>query len=209
MTEPEATQSEATPPEAFEPGADPRVVFEAWFAQAQREEPMAESVGLATASVDGAPSVRMVLFRGFVREAFAFYTNYQSRKARDLDANPRAALCFHWGRSERQVRVEGGVDRATRQESEAYFASRPRESQLGAWASAQSTELGSRAALLSELDRVRTRFGEGEVPCPPHWGGYRLVPETIEFWQGRASRLHDRLLYRPEGKGWTITRLAP
>lgn len=205
-----ATEDPSRSPAPFEPGPDPLAVFEAWFTEAQGSEVMAESASLATVNGQGAPSIRVVLFRGFVRGAFAFYTNYRSRKARELEGNPRAALCFHWARAERQVRVEGLVSRCTRAESEAYFATRPRDSQLGAWASAQSSPLVSREALLAQLEVERARFGDGEVPCPPHWGGYRLDAERIELWQGAPSRLHDRFDYERLGDGgWSRVRLAP
>lgn len=165
---------------------------------------------LATASADGAPNARVVLLKGIDEAGLAFYTNYESGKGRELAANPRASVCFHWVLLERQARVAGAVERVSRAESEAYFASRPRESQLGAWASRQSEVLAGRAELDARLAEVRARFEGGDVPCPPFWGGYRIVPERVELWQGRPSRLHDRLRYTRVGpRAWRIDRLSP
>jgi len=195
---------------SFEPANDPFVLFELWYADALASgETMPEAVALATATRDGAPSVRMVLYRGQVRGGFAFYTNYQSRKAGDLDENPRAALCFHWKKLGRQVRVEGAVTRTTPAESELYFRGRPRESQLGAWASPQSQPLASRAELVAMVEEVRARFEGQDVPCPEGWGGYRIVPERIELWHEGNARLHDRFVYTRTGDGWNVERLAP
>ncbi len=164
---------------------------------------------LATADRAGRPSVRMVLLRGVDERGFVFFTNYHSRKGRELDQNPQAALCFHWIALDEQIRIEGTVERLSGAESDDYFASRPRGSQLGAWASDQSAPLPSRETLETKYREVETRFGTGAVSRPPFWGGYRLVPRAIEFWYGRPDRLHDRVLYTRDGSGWTITRLYP
>ena len=182
---------------------DPVEQFLAWYGQAD-----SEAVALATASADGVPSVRMVLLRGADRSGFVFYTNFDSAKARDLAVNPRAALCFFWP-PDRQVRVSGPVHTVDQEESERYWRNRPRASQLSAWASRQSQVVESREALEQRVAELAERFGEADVPLPPFWGGYRLVPETVEFWHHREDRLHDRLRYRQEGGTWVIERLAP
>jgi pyridoxamine 5'-phosphate oxidase len=164
---------------------------------------------LATADAKGRPAVRMVLLRGVDERGFVFHTNYNSRKARELTENPRAALCFHWPTLEEQVRIEGLVERLPPSESDAYFTSRPRGSQLGAWASDQSAVLSSRETLEEAYREIERRFADGPVPRPPFWGGFRLVPERIEFWFGRPDRLHDRILYDRTADGWTIERLYP
>ncbi len=164
---------------------------------------------LATASPDGVPSARFVLVKEVGEDGFFVYTNYESRKARELDANPRAALCVHWPEIGVQIRVEGRVERAPAERSDAYFAARPRESQLGAWASTQSQPIESREALLARFAALETQHEGLPVPRPPHWGGYRLVPERIEHWKNADHRLHDRFLYVREGAGWRVTRLAP
>jgi pyridoxamine 5'-phosphate oxidase len=166
-------------------------------------------VALATSDASGQPSVRMVLLRGVDERGFVFHTNYNSRKARELDENPRAALCIHWHSLEEQIRIEGTVERLTAAESDAYFASRPRGSQLGAWASNQSAILASRETLEEAYRAIERRFEGQPVPRPPFWGGFRLIPERIEFWFGRPDRLHDRLLYVREGDAWRIERLYP
>lgn len=197
-------------PEAAE-DADPIELFRSWF-DAAREAGilLPEAAALATASPDGEPSVRMVLLKGVDERGFVFFTNYESRKARELDANPRAALCFHWAVLQRQVRVSGAVARVTAEESAAYFATRPRGSQIGAWASRQSARLGSREELERRVREAERRFAAGDVPLPPFWGGYRLAPASLEFWQGRADRLHDRLLFTREGAAaWSAARLFP
>ncbi|MFC7274282.1 pyridoxamine 5'-phosphate oxidase [Paractinoplanes rhizophilus] len=185
--------------------------FEAWFADAAAfglPEPNAMIV--ATAAADGHPSARTVLLKGYDERGFTFFTNYQSRKGAELAANPYASLVFPWFAMQRQVIVTGAVQRVPRAETEEYFASRPRGSQLGAWASPQSRVLPGRAAVEAGLAAARERFGDGPVPAPPHWGGLRVVPETVEFWQGRSNRLHDRLRFRrTENRSWIVERLAP
>jgi len=166
---------------------------------------------LATVDPDGRPSARIVLLKGADDRGFAFYTNEQSRKGRAMVHETRAALLFFWVELERQVRIEGTVGRVTAEEADAYFVSRPRASRVGAWASPQSAVIADRAALLRRFDAAAERFAAAgdDVPRPPHWGGYRVIPQSIEFWQGRADRLHDRLLYTRGGGGWRIERLAP
>ncbi len=190
---------------------DPHRQFEIWFAQTgEAGERAPEAAALATASADGAPSVRMVLVKGYGAEGFVFYTNYESRKGRELAANPRAALMFHWDLLGRSVRIEGPVTRLSPAESAAYVRSRPRGSQLSALASPQSQVVDSRARLERRVAELTTAHEGGEPPVPEHWGGFRLRPSSVEFWQHRQDRLHDRLLYTPAGGGgWTIQRLAP
>lgn len=189
---------------------DPVEQFRRWFEEAlaaNLHEPNA--VTLATATKDGKPSARIVLLKGYDERGFVFYTNYEGRKARDLEENPRAALVFYWGELERQVRIEGHVSRVPEKESDEYFASRPRGSQLGAWVSEQSRMVTARGYLEEKLRRLEAEYANREVPRPPFWGGYRVEPEVIEFWQGRENRLHDRLVYRREDGGWRIERLQP
>jgi pyridoxamine 5'-phosphate oxidase len=182
-----------------------------WFAEASADPRTVEAnaMQVATADAAGRPSVRTVLAREIGAGGLVFYTNYESAKGRDLAANPYAAALFSWLPLERQVRMAGAVTRVSRAETERYFASRPRESQLAAWASAQSTVLASRAELDSAVAAVERRFAGGQVPAPPGWGGYRLRPDAVEFWQGRVNRLHDRLRFREAGETWVVERLAP
>jgi pyridoxamine 5'-phosphate oxidase len=195
-----------------EAGVDPDPIrqFEAWLAQAiAAGMPEPHSMTLATSTPDGAVSARIVLLRGIDQRGFVHYTNYDSHKGRDLAANPRAALVFHWVPMERQVRVEGTVERVSTEESEAYFRTRPLGSRLGAWASPQSEVIDSREVLDREWARVDAAYPGEEIPLPPFWGGYRVVPAELEFWQGRRNRLHDRLRYRRGPTGWVLERLAP
>jgi pyridoxamine 5'-phosphate oxidase len=189
---------------------DPFKQFDTWFTQAMRAgvaEPNAMT--LATADASGAPSARIVLLKAYDDRGFMFCTNYDSRKGQELASNPRAALCFHWQLLERQVRLEGKVEKTNRQESEEYFHTRPRGAQLGAWVSRQSQPIASRAALEQMQCDVEQRFENKDVPLPDSWGCYRLMPETVEFWQGRPSRLHDRIAYVRKEKGWELRRLSP
>jgi pyridoxamine 5'-phosphate oxidase len=190
--------------------ADPIAQFTRWFDEAVASD-VAEpnAMCLATCTPDAYPSARMVLLKGVDARGFVFYTDYRSRKGRELADNPAASLCFFWAELERQVRITGAVQRASRTESEAYFTSRPLPSRLGAWSSHQSQVLPSRAVLEAELAAATTRFADGAVPLPEHWGGFRVVPDEVEFWQGRPSRLHDRIQYRLEGGRWVRRRLSP
>lgn len=190
---------------------DPLKLFHRWLDDAKATGMrLPEAVTLASATPDGKPSARLVLLKGADERGFVFYTNYHSRKARELDANAQAALVFYWPQLERQVRVEGNVERTSAEESDAYFKTRPRESQIGAVASPQSEVIASRAALQKKADELEKFYEGREVERPEHWGGYRLRPDRIEFWKGRPGRLHDRLLYERQPDGtWTITRLAP
>ena len=190
--------------------ADPIRQFERWFADAAAARvPEPNAMTLSTATRDGVPSARIVLLKGVDANGFAFYTDYRSRKGAELAENPLAALTFLWKEIERQVRITGSVSRVSTQESEAYFRTRPPGSRLGAWASHQSAVLASREELEARVQDVIGRFPDGDVPLPPHWGGFRVAPDEIEFWQGRPDRLHDRLLYRRGERGWEISRLSP
>jgi pyridoxamine 5'-phosphate oxidase len=189
---------------------DPLQQFHGWYRAAEEADASRpEAVALATATPDGQPSVRFVLLKSADEGGFLFYTGYQSRKGQELEANPRAALCFYWHELGRQVRVEGPVERVPLGDSDAYFASRPYGAQLSASASQQSEVVSSRRQLEEAVDALRARYGEGVVPRPETWGGFALRPELYEFWQHREDRLHDRFRYRREADGWTIERLAP
>jgi pyridoxamine 5'-phosphate oxidase len=190
---------------------DPFRQFEKWFAEAEAAKvPEPNAMVAATAGRDGRPSARIVLLKGLDGRGFVFYTNYESRKGRELEANPRATLLFPWITLERQVTVEGSLTRVAREESETYFHSRPRLSQLAAWSSPQSALIAGRAVLEESLKAIEKKYAGQEVPLPPQWGGYRLNPDRVEFWQGRRSRLHDRLQYRRIKDGsWVVERLAP
>jgi pyridoxamine 5'-phosphate oxidase len=190
--------------------SDPISLFKRWFRDATRAGTLLpEAMALATATRRGVPSIRMVLHRGFSRGGFVFYTNYNSRKAVELLANPRAAIVFHWPLLQRQVRVEGRVDKLPRIESDRYFRSRPRESRLSAWISPQSEEIPGRSYLETEYEKARTRFTGKAIPRPFFWGGFRLIPDQMEFWQGRPYRLHDRMCYVKQGRRWRTVCLGP
>jgi pyridoxamine 5'-phosphate oxidase len=191
-------------------GADPLRLFTAWLDDAVNAGlPLPNAMTLATVTPEGAPDARIVLLKGLERGGFAFYTNYRSRKARQLEAQAAACLVFQWTELERQVRIEGTVQKVSTAESDAYFASRPLGARLSAWASEQSAPVASRQVLVSSMEEARKRHGD-KPPRPPHWGGYRVAPHELEFWQGRPSRLHDRIRYRKSaGDSWIIERLAP
>lgn len=192
------------------PADDPIAFFRRWFEEAKAAGIyLPESMAVATATPSGAPAARMMLLKGVDQRGFVFFTNYESRKGAELAANPRAALVFHWAVLQRQVRVEGTVEKLSPAESEAYFRSRPRGSRLGAWASRQSAPLASRAELDRRFREFEAQFAGREIPLPPFWGGFRLEPLVIEFWQGRLNRLHDRLRYSRQGGGWLVERLYP
>ena len=188
---------------------DPIKQFERWFQDAVNADlPLPNAMTLATAGASGRPSARAVLLKGVDAGGFVFYTNYQSRKARELAENPHASLMFLWAQLERQVRIDGVIEKVSAKESDAYFESRPLGSRLGAWASPQSKILPDRLTLAAKVAAIVLRYGKNP-PRPRHWGGYRLLPDAIEFWQGRKNRLHDRLLYTKQSHGWKIERLAP
>ncbi len=195
-----------------EAGMDPVALFARWFERADEADlPLPEAAALATATPDGRPSCRMVLLKSFGPDGFVFFTNYESRKAAELEVNPHAALAFHWTTLQRSVRVEGRVERTSPEENAEYFGTRQRDSQIGAWASPQSREIGSREELEARAAARAEEFEGDEVPLPPFWGGYRVIPERIEFWQGREGRLHDRLVFERAGtkSEWSRRRLAP
>jgi pyridoxamine 5'-phosphate oxidase len=200
-------------PELIESNADPNPFkqFANWYADAEAAGlKLPNAMTLATANRDGVPSARVVLLKGFDEQGFVFYTNYESRKGRELDENPNAALVFYWAELDRQARITGSVTRTTREESESYFRTRPVDSQLGAWASNQSQVISSREVLEEKMRELMSQYEGGSVPLPPYWGGYRLAPVIIEFWQNRPGRLHDRLRYRLQPNGeWLIERLSP
>jgi pyridoxamine 5'-phosphate oxidase len=189
---------------------DPLELFGVWFDEAKTGEPNdPDAMALASAGEDGMPSVRMVLLKGADRRGFVFYTNFESRKGRQLLARPKAAALFHWKSLRRQVRVEGEVDPVGDEEADAYFATRPKDSQIGAWASDQSRPLAGRFELEKRIAAFAAKYALGEVPRPPHWSGFRIVPQRIEFWREGSFRLHDRLVYHRESGGWRTERLYP
>jgi len=189
---------------------NPFVQFQRWFQQVLDSHVLdANAMVLATCGADAQPSARVVLLKAFDECGMVFYTNYESHKAKDLTENPLAALLFYWKELERQVRIEGRVEKLTTQENEAYFQSRPLESQISAWASPQSRPIAGRAVLKARVEAYRRQFEHTPINCPPFWGGYRLIPHYFEFWQGREQRLHDRIIYQKSADKWVIGRLAP
>jgi pyridoxamine 5'-phosphate oxidase len=189
---------------------DPFVQFDRWFAQAEQTETVdANAMSVSSVGDDGQPSVRMVLLKYYSRDGFVFYTNLGSRKAAEIAGNPRVALLFYWPGLHRQIKILGQAARTTVAEDTRYFLSRPRDSQLGAWVSRQSSVISARSVLENKFAEMKERFASGDVPLPSFWGGYRVAPHSIEFWQGRESRLHDRFRYLREGEGWQASRLAP
>lgn len=194
----------------FTTQAEPFALFAAWLEDATRSEPNdPNAVALATVDADGLPDVRMVLLKGFDQTGFVFYTNFESAKGRQILGSMKAAMCFHWKSLRRQVRVRGPVEVVSDAEADAYYATRPRGSRIGAWASRQSRPLESRFALEKAVAEYTARYPLGDIPRPAHWSGFRILPEQIEFWHDRPFRLHDRLQFRREGGGWTTTRLYP
>lgn len=190
--------------------ADPFSQFKYWFEQAiSAQLPEPNAMILSTVSASGAPSSRTVLLKELDSQGFVFFSNYASRKGREIAVNQQVCLLFYWAELERQVRIEGQIETISAADSDAYFASRPRGSQLGAWASSQSERLDSRETLEQTLQALEQEYADKAIPRPPHWGGYRVVPNAVEFWQGRPSRLHDRLLYQLEGQTWRVSRLSP
>jgi len=190
--------------------AEPLTQFDKWYREAEASgAPLWDAIVLATASAAGRPSARMVLLKGFDQNGFVFFTNYQSRKSIELAQNSFACLLFWWAAMDRQIRIEGDVTPLGEPESDAYFSTRPRGSQLGAWASDQSRVVRDRGSLDRRMEELEKKYGSGAVQRPPHWGGYRLRPQLFEFWQGQPNRLHDRLQYRRSAEGWLIERLAP
>lgn len=202
--------SDHPPLEAADMLADPMRQFERWFQEALASG-IAEPNGfvLATVGADGMPSQRAVLLKYFDEKGFVFYTNYQSRKAEEMAGNAQVSMLFPWFALQRQVKIQGMVEKVSREQTLKYFLSRPRDSQLGAWTSPQSRVIDSRALLLNQWEKMKQKFREGEVPLPDFWGGYRIVPQILEFWQGQPSRLHDRFEYRRQAEGWEMMRLAP
>ena len=191
-------------------GSEPIALFGKWFKEAERAGIfLSEAITLATATRDGKPSARMMLLKGFGEEGFTFFTNYESRKAGQIEENPRAAIICHWPTLQRQIRIEGTLARLSEEESYAYFSTRSRGSQIGAWASKQSQTLENRRELEDMVKEYEAKFAGKDVPLPPFWGGYLLTPERMEFWQGRADRLHDRFRFLREGDGWTRARMSP
>jgi len=205
-----ATMTQITPMDMTVPH-DPFDLFRAWLEEAGRTEPNdPNAMSLATVDAQGRPSVRIVLLKGLDQRGFVFYTNTESRKGEQLRDRPAAGLCFHWKSLRRQIRVEGEVERVTDADADAYFASRPRGSRIGAWASLQSRPLPDRDTLIRRVAEIEARHAGAEIPRPPHWSGYRVIPDRIEFWQDREFRLHDRWLYTRDGEGdWTVGRLYP
>jgi len=194
----------------FTEADEPYRLFAAWFAEAEKSEPNdANGLALATVDTDGMPNVRMVLLKGFDESGFVFYTNFESVKGKEILASMKAAMCFHWKSLRRQVRIRGPVELVSKEEADAYYATRARGSRIGAWASKQSRPLESRFALEKAVAEYTLKFAVGEIPRPDHWSGFRLVPRTIEFWHDRPFRLHDRILFSRAGDGWEKTRLYP
>lgn len=194
----------------FTESAEPYLLFARWLEDATKSEPNdPNATALATVDPDGMPNVRMVLLKGFDQDGFVLYTNYESAKGQEILSSMKAAMCFHWKSLRRQVRVRGNVEKVSDAEADAYYASRPRGSRIGAWASAQSRPLESRFALEKAVAEYTARYAIGEIPRPPHWSGFRIKPTAIEFWHDRAFRLHDRVRFEAEGANWTKTRLYP